>query len=155
MDHGICHLNCISIRSEADDRSEMTSQLLFGETFHILEEKDQWLLIYTDYDHYEGWVLKLQVTLLPEEIYKNLKANTNYFSREMITLIGDRSEQMQIITLGATLPHYSEGTFSLGLDNFDFEGEVNSGKSGRGDLVRRPINFSMLLFSGEAGLRSE
>lgn len=141
MDQGICHLNCISVRSEADDRSEMTSQLLFGETFHVLEEKDQWLLIYTDYDHYEGWILKLQVTLLPEDIYKNLRANPVHFSREMISLIGDTSEQMQVITLGASLPHYSEGKFSLGLESFDFEGEVNSGKGGRGDLVRTAHKF--------------
>jgi len=141
MDQGICHLNCISIRSEANDRSEMISQLLFGETFHILEERDQWYLIYADYDHYEGWVLKLQVSLLPHEIYKAINADNRHFSREMISLVGDSPERMQIITLGATLPRYSKGMFSLGAKTFEFEGEINSESAGRADLVRTAHKF--------------
>ena len=114
MEQGICHLNCISVRSDADDRSEMISQLLFGETFHILEERDRWFLIYSDFDHYEGWVLKIQVTPLAQEVYKKIKADNSHFSRELISLIGESPEKMQIITLGATLPCYSGGLFSFG-----------------------------------------
>jgi len=136
MDQGICHLNCISIRSEADDRSEMISQLLFGETFHILEERDQWFLIYADFDHYEGWVLKIQVTLLPHEAYKQIKADKSHYSREMISLVGKLPEKMQIITLGATLPGYCGGSFSLGAESLEFEGEINANPAGRNDLVR-------------------
>lgn len=141
MDQGICHLNCISIRSDADDRSEMISQLLFGETFHILEERDQWYLIYADFDHYEGWVLKIQVTLLPDEAYEQIKADNSHYSREMISLVGNSPEKMQIITLGATLPCYSRGLFSLGAESMEFEGEVNSEKAGRKDLVRTAHKF--------------
>ena len=141
MEQGICHLNCISIRSEADDRSEMISQLLFGETFHILEERDQWYLIYSDFDHYEGWVLKIQVTPLAHEVYKKIKDDNSHFSREMISLIGDSPENMQIVTLGATLPCYSGGSFTLGTKCFDFDGEINSETVGRADLVRTAHQF--------------
>ena len=152
MDQGICHLNCISIRREADDRSEMISQLLFGETFHILEERDQWYLIYADFDHYEGWVLKLQVTLLPHEVYKQIKADNSHYSREMISLVGNSPEKMQIITLGATLPCYSRGSFSLGVESLEFEGEINSEMAGRKDLVRTAHKFlnTCLLYTSDA-----
>lgn len=142
MNQGICHLNCIAIRSEADDRSEMTSQLLYGEIFHIIEERDQWYLVYTDFDHYEGWVLKLQVTLLPLEVYNDIKSDNKHYSREMISLVGNSSGQMQIITLGATLPCYSDGSFSLGVKRFDFEGEINSGSARRAELVRTAHKFN-------------
>lgn len=141
MDQGICHLNSISIRSEADDCSEMISQLLFGETFHILEERDQWYFIYTDFDHYEGWVLKLQVTPLPQDIYAKVKENSMHFSRELIGLIGEHPGQMQVVTLGATLPCYTQGSFSLGAHEFGFEGDVNSAPAGRPDLVRTAHQF--------------
>ena len=36
MEFGICHLNCIALRKEPSDQSEMVSQLLFGETFEVL-----------------------------------------------------------------------------------------------------------------------
>ena len=136
MDHGICHLNCIALRQEADNRSEMISQLLYGETFHIIGERDDWYLIFTDYDHYEGWVLKIQVRLLSPELHKKISGDSRHHSREMISLVSDSSQQMQILTLGACLPCYSEGSFTLGEDSIAFEGEVNSGAAGRSDLVR-------------------
>ncbi len=141
MDQGIGHLNCIAIRREADDSSEMTSQLLFGETFHVLEQQGQWLLIYTDFDHYEGWVLQLQVTLLPKTVYEEIASDNRHYSREMISLVGEDPKQMQIITLGATLPQYAKGSFSLGDTMHGFEGEVNSEVAGRAPLVSTAHQF--------------
>ena len=37
MEYGICNLAMIPVRAEANELSEMVSQLLFGETFEILE----------------------------------------------------------------------------------------------------------------------
>ena len=39
MKYGICNLSIVPIRYEANDKSEQTSQLLYGETFIIVEEK--------------------------------------------------------------------------------------------------------------------
>jgi len=136
MDQGICHQNCVAIRKEADNRSEMISQILFGETFHLLDEQGEWCLIYNDFDHYEGWVLKIQVTLLPKDLCDKLSSDSGHFSREMISLISDSNDQMQIVTLGACLPGYSEGSFTLGSERIAFDGEVNSGDAGRKELVR-------------------
>lgn len=136
MDHGICHLNCIALRQEADNRSEMISQLLFGETFHVMAERGEWYMIYTDFDHYEGWVLKIQVRLLSPELHKIIIEDSRHHSIEMISLMSDSREQMQVLTLGACLPRYSEGTFTLGENKLSFEGEVNSGTAGRPELVR-------------------
>ncbi|HPE43923.1 MAG TPA: glycoside hydrolase, partial [Bacteroidales bacterium] len=33
------------MRSQASDKSEMVSQLLFGETYKVLDNKSKWLLI--------------------------------------------------------------------------------------------------------------
>jgi hypothetical protein len=39
---GICNLGIVPIRSEASDRSEMVSQLLFGDSFKIIETSPKW-----------------------------------------------------------------------------------------------------------------
>lgn len=57
----ICNLAVIPMRKESSDKSEMTSQLLFGETATVIEHSDKWVLIETDHDHYQGWVDKKQI----------------------------------------------------------------------------------------------
>lgn len=56
MNHGIVHTPFIPVRKDASEQSEMTSQLLFGEIFEILEENSGWLQVKNEYDGYEGWI---------------------------------------------------------------------------------------------------
>ena len=53
---GITLKSQIPLRAERNHRSEMVSQLLFGETYAILDRVDDWLLIKTNYDSYIGWI---------------------------------------------------------------------------------------------------
>lgn len=53
---GVCNLSLVPIRTEPSDRSEMCSQLLFGDHFTILESTEKWVRILTAYDEYEGWI---------------------------------------------------------------------------------------------------
>lgn len=48
------------MRAEASDRSEQVSQLIFGETYEVLEENDKWYYIETSFDQYRGWIDKKQ-----------------------------------------------------------------------------------------------
>ena len=135
MEFGICHLNCIAIRKEPSDHSEMVSQLLFGETFQVIEALDAWIKIHVDYDYYEGWVSMLQVKTLDERSYQEVLKNNTHFSNEMVTLISDRNEQLQILSLGASLPLYSEPYFFIDDFRYTFDGEVISGKMTKSNLV--------------------
>jgi hypothetical protein len=51
---GICNLAIIPLRFEPNDRSEIVSQVLFGEDFEILENTEQWSRIKMHFDGYEG-----------------------------------------------------------------------------------------------------
>ena len=129
-------MNCAAIRREADNGSDMTAQLRFEETFHILDQNREWYRIYSDFDHYEGWVLKIQVKPLQEGQHELLRKDKPHCSRELISLIVDDAGQMQVVTLGASLPFYSDGSFRLGDAQYTFDGEVSAGVSTRADLVR-------------------
>lgn len=57
------------MRREPNSTAEMVSQLLFGEIYMIEEVKEGWAKIICEYDGYEGWISKNQVSYLTEEYF--------------------------------------------------------------------------------------
>src|SRR5688500_17287145 len=56
MQTGICLVPISPLRAEPSHRSEMVSQLLFGEACDILEIKEDWCRISFVHDGYDGWI---------------------------------------------------------------------------------------------------
>lgn len=52
----VSHIPFIPLRSEPAHKAELVSQLLFGETAQIIDSKENWLLVRTDFDNYTGWL---------------------------------------------------------------------------------------------------
>ena len=76
---GICNLAIIPLRFEASDKSEIVSQLLFGEHFKVIEQSKQWYRIKMGYDGYEGWIDSKQCQLISETNYNLLSEDTIIF----------------------------------------------------------------------------
>lgn len=70
MQYAICLQPYIPIRATAAEQSEMTNQLLFGDTFQILEEQPRWYRILRDCDQYEGWIDWKTATLIDKIEYQ-------------------------------------------------------------------------------------
>ena len=84
MTHGICNLSAIALRKEARHASEMVNQLLYNETYTVLDKTPEWLLVQTDLDQYIGWIQAKQLTEIDEEKYKVLKSKKPYFTSKPI-----------------------------------------------------------------------
>ena len=56
MGFGIADLSIIPMRSEQSERSEMVSQILFGELYEVLEITEKWMFVRLVHDGYEGWI---------------------------------------------------------------------------------------------------
>ncbi len=69
---GICLQAYIPLRTLPSEKSEMCSQLLFGETFQIIEENNEWISIINDFDKYKGWCSKKSINHLSESEYNNI-----------------------------------------------------------------------------------
>ncbi|RYF86099.1 MAG: SH3 domain-containing protein, partial [Chitinophagaceae bacterium] len=80
MQKAICLLPVIPMRKEPSHRSEMVSQILFGEYATIVEEKDDFLKVTCSYDNYEGWVQANQLFLVGEEEALTTTHYTNGFA---------------------------------------------------------------------------
>ena len=136
MNFGICILNAIPLREEANDKSEMVSQILFGETFTITDSENKWVKIILDFDQYEGWVHINQVNSLNENEYNKIKNNNSFTLNDLITFVSDQKNNLQTISLGASLPLFKDNTFQIVDQKYDLEGVVNHGKTLKSELVR-------------------
>jgi gamma-D-glutamyl-L-lysine dipeptidyl-peptidase len=56
MEKFICENVFVPLRSGPSHKSEMLSQILFGEKYIILDQSVKWLKIVSLFDNYEGWV---------------------------------------------------------------------------------------------------
>ena len=70
--YAICNLSIVPLRAEPSDKSEMISQVLFGESFIILEKTKHWSRIKLSFDDYEGYIDNKQVEIISESFFQNL-----------------------------------------------------------------------------------
>lgn len=53
---GQCLISCIPLRAEPKSTAEMVTQVLYGETYTVLESGSDWIKIRLNADQYEGWM---------------------------------------------------------------------------------------------------
>ncbi len=123
IEFGICPLSVIPIRISPSHRSELISQMLFGEMAEVLESKgNHWLRIICESDGFIGWVEKDQILPLSESTYLKYKNNYAYCLELMQPAVGPDS--FVSITLAARLPEYDGLRFSLNKAKFSFTGQA-------------------------------
>lgn len=74
MNPGILTLPVLPIRSEPSERAEMTTQLLYGERYDVLEVQDNWSLIRNLADGYEGWATSKMLTPISDQLEDEMHA---------------------------------------------------------------------------------
>ena len=124
MKYGICHLSVVPCRFEPSDRSEMVTQLLFGETVKIYEEKKgDWRRIKTAFDDYDCWVDKKQITEISIEEFDDINDKSRVLSGELVHVIHNKStEEFIPIVLGSFLPNYNKNKVSFNVTDYVFDG---------------------------------
>ncbi len=130
MEYGICNLSVVPLRAEPNDRSEMVSQVLFGEAFEILEWKDKWVQITTAYDNYTGWIDRLQFVMLGHLAYKRLLQTPPPVTFSAVTQAWKIIDNTVVhLPAGASLA-FLEGTTSyVGNQKFEIIGTIGDTNS--------------------------
>ena len=130
---GICNLAIIPLRFEPSDRSEIVSQVLFGEHFEILEQLKQWTRIRMQYDNYEGWIDFKQLQLISEANFNLLSSETIVLNADLIEYITTPSNSLIPIPLGSSLSFINHK--EINTSSFDFEGTKTSGEKSKSCLI--------------------
>ncbi len=126
MDYGICLLPAIPLRKEPNDRAEMLTQMLFGETARIYDGNAKWLSVETDLDAYPGWVDAKQVVKIQEDVYHSLADSDVGLTLDPLTLVKDVSGGTMLLPVCSSLPACKEGTFEIGGLKFKVSGPVRN-----------------------------
>jgi len=141
MDYGICNLSIVSLRSDPENKSELVSQVLFGEHFKVLETRKEWSKIRMSFDQYEGWIDNKQFIRITKEQYLKLEKGKTTLVANPVDFINDQNQVLSKVTLGATLPYYKENTFKIADTNYFYDGAVFNGKKTKQNIIKTAFLF--------------
>jgi hypothetical protein len=136
---GICNLAIIPLRFEPSDKSEIVSQVLFGEHFEILEQLKQWSKIKLHYDDYEGWVDSKQYQIISESEYNQLSEDVVVLNTDLVEYITAPNNVLLPVTLGASLSFLNHG--DINTSNYNFEGTKISGTKTKDCLLNTAFMY--------------
>lgn len=129
----ICNLAIIPLRAESSDRSEIVSQVLFGEHFEILETQKQWSKIKLHFDDYEGWVDTKQYQLISKNSFNQLSKDAIILNADLVEYVSTYNNSLIPIPLGASLSFLNH--HEINIENFDFEGMKVTGIKPKSDII--------------------
>lgn len=125
-DKGICRLSVVPVRKEPSDRSEMITQLLFGEHYTILEfnENLSWVRIIAYTDKYEGWIDQKQHTQISHEYFDQINISDYKIALDKFANILYKKSPLTIVG-GSVLPISTNELFKME-EQLAFNGEAKS-----------------------------
>ncbi len=140
MNYGISGLSLIPVRKEPSERSEMVTQILFGEHFEILDYLPGWQHVRLDYDGYEGWVDQKMTTLLSPRKYSRIVNSAHAVTTDIFSLVPVSGDQNLMVVAGSSLPFWRPY-----LKQFSIDGTVMTLKGNVS--YRKPGNLRQLVIS--------
>lgn len=136
---GICNLANIPLRAEASDRSEIVSQVLFGEAFEVLENDRQWSRIRLHFDVYEGWIDTKQYQPISADNYRLLGEDALILNADLVDYVTTGQHQLMPIPLGASLSFLNHPEINVA--GFEFEGMRVTGQKPKPHLVETAYQY--------------
>jgi len=112
------------VRADVSDKSEMVSQLLFGETFCITAFSKSWAKIVSDHDNYEGWVNEKQIVPLTQDEHAKIVSSNKFYSTDLVHEINQKNAKNIFILPGSILYNTTASDFVLGEKTFSYTGQT-------------------------------
>ena len=138
MQFGISILSIVPVRSEPNDRSEMTTQLIFGEHYKILETIKRWSKIQIAHDKYVGWISNKQIQEINIDEYEKLEKEVPTLTTDILDII--EADYNQPIVMGSVLPTFKSDHALINNKMYKFTGNKTQGYS----LKKHLINNAMV-----------
>jgi gamma-D-glutamyl-L-lysine dipeptidyl-peptidase len=144
IQYGICHLNLIPLRTTPAAKSELCTQLVFGDTYHLVDTSDnqKWFKIHNHYDDYEGWMEAGQYFAITETDLQAIQKNNQTVSTDLVAWVKNGEQRFPIV-LGSSLPFFADNQIKIGAQVFDFQGLTQNSlqKTDRDILLKTALQF--------------
>tara|TARA_B100001093_G_scaffold150310_1_gene143049 strand:- start:319 stop:1062 length:744 start_codon:yes stop_codon:yes gene_type:complete len=127
MKFGICNISIVPLRKEKSQKSEMISQLLYGETFEILELSNNWSFIKMNFDNYEGWIKNNQYLKIDHKEFK--KIHESIYCSDLVEFVESADNKLKTIVMGSNVSN-------VGILNDKFDGNFSNNKKIKEEAVK-------------------
>jgi len=129
---GICNISIIPLRKEKSQKSEMISQLLYGETFEILELSDNWSYIKMNFDNYKGWIKNNQYVEIDINEF-NVKDESRY-CLDLVEFVESSDKKLKTIVMGSNVSNAA-------ILNDKFDGNFSNDKKKKEEAVEIALSL--------------
>ena len=141
MAFAVCTVPVCPMRKEAAHRSEMVSELLFGEVVEMLELGKTFSKIRTLFEGYEGWCQKSQLTIIGDD---HIRETNPVLTADWVCEISCDGNTMHL-PMGCALNLLPDGKGKIGIHNYLFKGKTIEPRSAvfSAELIRK-LSFCYL-----------
>ncbi len=117
----VCRVAVAPLRAEASDKSEIKTQLLFGDEVEVLEQAEPWWKIRNAYDDYIGWMDFKQLKVISAQDYHTYSVHRFLAPAEVINRLTAADGSAFYLPASAQLPAYKDGKCFLGDDVYQVD----------------------------------
>lgn len=106
----------VPVRTEPEEGAEQSTQMLFGETCTILEQKTRWNRVKLHLDGQEGWVDAKMIAPMSADEYKTYKDACQACAMVIFPIayaVSENNGQTIPLTAGTRLTNYKDGRFEV------------------------------------------
>ena len=129
---GICILSIVPVRASNCDKSEMITQLLYGDLIEIIEIEDSWVNIKTIYDDYYGFINIKQCKEIKDESLVNF--DSSIFATDLVQFIKTDKNHLQSILIGSDLTN-------INILDHEYEGEISDSVNNKISIVNTALLY--------------
>jgi len=152
MSFGICEMSLVPMRKEPSHRSELVSQILFGEHYEVVESQKEWFKIRTSHDGYEGFIALNQHTEISYNDFQFLQKNGAFVCFDLVQLLL-HDNKIQTVILGSALPFFENQHCRINTRTYRFDGNAKFPQKAVTSalLIENALCISMHPIYGEEG----
>lgn len=135
--HGICKVTVAPVRAADSDRSEIVTQLLFGDFVEVLSVDKPWAHIRHEMDGYEGYMdFKQLAYISPEDYLEGSEAKHPVVGNSPWSVLGP--DGLTEVLAGSQLPFLDDDSIRLGSNKYSIE---NRGRNSHFGPVETALMF--------------
>ena len=136
---GFCNIALIPVRAAANHRSEMVTQLLFGEAYKIIDPTPVvgWVEIETQFDNYRGFIDIGQAALIHQSSFEKYYLQSQYNVATSQMQVFDRKRNFSFyIPTASSLPMSDDKHIYLGAEHFEIQEGIKQKENSQYEILK-------------------
>lgn len=125
MDYGICTLSHVPVRLEPSDKSELITELFFGECYTLLATQGNWFQIRNAADNYEGWIDFKQHSPVTAAYFQEWQSQAHPRAVDIVQTVSNANLKIPVM-IGSTLPFFDGMNIRVGEEKYVYNGRATN-----------------------------